>query len=60
MQVRKLRITIEYDPDWTAISPSEIPNALDEERKAWFSGDVTLQDLEQSGTQYGFTIEVVP
>lgn len=59
MEIRKVRLTIEYDPDWGPITHSQIAQCIADEVEQWKAGDVTVQDLELSETAYTLTMEVV-
>jgi hypothetical protein len=51
----KVRITIEYDPEWEdGLSPEGLQKALDAEQLHWLKGNVDISDLEFD--QYKFEI----
>lgn len=41
----KIRITIEYDPDWGDIGAEELRRSMEDEKRAWMIGDVGINDI---------------
>jgi hypothetical protein len=43
----KIRVTIEYDPDWPTIQEGEtLEGWLEQERKDWVEGNISVADLD--------------